>query len=101
MTPSTPLARTPVAAVPAAPSHPASIEVASTPPVAHPAFRQSAVPVQSYLTAARASSTRRAYASSWAHFTAWCAAQPGPDGGRDGKESPVAALPAAPATVAA
>src|SRR5829696_911816 len=41
-----------------------------------------------YLDASRAASTRRAYASAWAAFTAWC----------DGHQ--LASLPAAPETLA-
>ncbi len=49
---------------------------------------------QGYLLAARADSTRRAYANDWVHFTDWCASQHGNDGW------PLGHLPAAPETVA-
>jgi len=44
-----------------------------------------------YLLAARADSTRAAYASDWVHFTDWCGNQP---------DAPLPHLPAAPETVA-
>jgi len=47
-----------------------------------------------YLLAARAESTRRAYASDWVHFTDWCTAQ------SDDLGRPYEALPAAAETVA-
>ena len=47
-----------------------------------------------YVLAARASSTRRAYASDWAHFSTWCAAQ------IDESGQPYTALPASAQTVA-
>lgn len=43
---------------------------------------------RAYIADARAANTRRTYASAWAHFTSWCA------------DRDLAALPAAPATVA-
>ena len=49
---------------------------------------------RTYLLAARSESTRRAYASDWAHFTTWCAAQ------RDEHSHPFTPLPASPQTVA-
>lgn len=49
---------------------------------------------RAYLLAARASSTRRAYASDWVHFTDWCERQP------PHTTSAYSALPAAPETVA-
>ncbi len=49
---------------------------------------------QVYLLAARADSTRRAYANDWMHFTDWCNSQQD-DGG-----APLGYLPAAPETVA-
>jgi len=47
-----------------------------------------------YLLAARADSTRRAYANDWVHFTDWCTSQ------QDDKGEPLGYLPAAPETVA-
>lgn len=47
-----------------------------------------------YLFAARSDSTRRAYASDWAHFTTWCQRQ------ADEHGQPFTPLPASPQTVA-
>jgi len=49
---------------------------------------------RAYLLAARADSTRRAYANDWVHFTDWCTSQHDEGGGLLGY------LPAAPETVA-
>ncbi len=49
---------------------------------------------RNYLLAARADSTRRAYANDWVHFTDWCTSQQGADG------APLSYLAAAPETVA-
>ncbi len=49
---------------------------------------------RAYLLAARADSTRRAYANDWVHFTDWCASQQNDVG------APLGYLPAAPETVA-
>jgi len=49
---------------------------------------------QAYLLAARADSTRRAYANDWVHFTDWCTSQQNDDGATLGY------LPAAPETLA-
>ncbi len=49
---------------------------------------------QGYLLAARADSTRRAYANDWVHFTDWCTSQQNDVG------APLGYLPAAPQTVA-
>ena len=66
-------------------------QVDSHPPARHATAADGA---RGYLLAARADSTRRAYANDWVHFTDWCTSQQDEDG------EPLGYLPAAPETVA-
>ncbi len=59
-----------------------------------PVPRAAANGARRYLLAARADSTRRAYANDWVHFTDWCISQ------QDDHGAPLGYLPAVPETVA-